>query len=57
MNYGVSMSKSPCFYLNKKINFNKNEIKAKLDNITQVLREMNFGFQSYKSQKFKMKLW
>ena len=56
MNYGVSMSKSPCFYLNKKINFNKNEIKAKLDNITQVLREMNFGFQSYKSEKFKMKL-
>ena len=48
-----------CFLLNKNVNFNKNEIKSKLENLTQSLRETNLElcFSSYMSRKPKIKQW
>ena len=44
-NYDVLKSKSSCFLLNKKVNFNKNEAKSKTENPTQALRETNLVLQ------------
>ena len=40
-NYDVSKSKSPCIFSNKKINFNKNETRSKMENPTHSFRETN----------------
>ena len=56
-NYDVLKSKSPCFLLNKNINFNKNETESKMENPTHSFREMNLCFSSYKNCELKVKLW
>ena len=40
-NYSVLKSNSPCFLLNKNINFNKNKTESKMENPTHSFREMN----------------
>ena len=47
------------FLLNKNVNFNKDEIKSKLENLTQSLRETNLElcFSSYMTRKPKVKQW
>ena len=40
-NYGVLKSKNPCFFLNKSINFHKNEAESKMENPTHNFREIN----------------
>ena len=42
--YDFLKSKSPCFSLNKKVNFNKNETESKMENVTQTLTEMNLVY-------------
>ena len=44
-NYGVLNSKSPCFLLNKNINFNKNKAELKMENPTHSFREINLMLQ------------
>ena len=44
-NYDVLKSKSSCFLLNKKINFNKNETESKIENPTHNFREPNLVLQ------------
>ena len=55
------MAKSPCILLNKNKNFNKNEIKSKMENPTPSFRENSKGvgslcFSYYKNRKLKVKL-
>ena len=45
MNYDILKSKSPCFLLNKNINFNKNTTESKMDNSTHSFRETNLVLQ------------
>ena len=40
-NYDVFKSKTPCFMLNKKINFHKDKTKSKMENPTHNFRETN----------------
>ena len=50
-NYDVLKLKSPCILLNKNINFNKNEMKSKMENPTHSFRETKLVFQLiYESQ-------
>ena len=49
-NYDVLKSKSPCFLLNKNINFNK------MENPTHSFSEKTMCFSSYKNCKLKVKL-
>ena len=61
-NYNVLMAKSPCILLNKNKNFNKNEMKSKMENPTPSFRENSKGVRSlcfsyYKNRKLKVKLW
>ena len=44
-NYEVLKSKSPCFLLNKNINFNKNKTELKMENPIHSFREMNHVLQ------------
>ena len=44
-NYDVLKSKSPCILLNENINFNKNEMKSKMENPTHNFREVNLVLQ------------
>ena len=44
-NYDVLKSKGSCIFLNKIINFNKNEAESKMENPTQSCREMNLVLQ------------
>ena len=39
--YDVLKSKCPCTLLNKNLNFNKNETKSKMENLTHSSTEMN----------------
>ena len=57
-NYDVLKSKSPCIFLNKNINFNKNETESIMENPTHSFRETNLVlYSSYKNRKLKLKLW
>ena len=56
-NYDDLKSKSPCFLLNKIINFNKNETELKMENPITVLERWTMCFSSYKNCKLKIKLW
>ena len=50
-NYDVLKSKSPCIFLRKNVNFNKNETKSKMENPTNRFRETNLVLQLiWKSQ-------
>ena len=40
-NYDALKLKSPCFLLNKNINFNKNETESKMDNPTLSFKDTN----------------
>ena len=51
---GIMTLKSPCFLLNKNINFNKNETKSKMENATH---RWTLCFSSYKNYELKAKLW
>ena len=55
-NYDVSKSKSPCIFLNKNINFNKNETRSKMKIPQTVLERRTLCFSSYKNRKLKSKL-
>ena len=54
-NYDVLMSKNPCFFLNKKVDYDKNETESKMEIMTQRFREA-LCFSSYKNSKLKIKL-
>ena len=45
LNFGknneVLKSKSPCFLLNKNIDFNENETRSKIETVTHTFREIN----------------
>ena len=43
--YDVLKSKSSCIKLNKNINFNKNGMESKMENLTHSFREMNLVLQ------------
>ena len=49
-NYDVLKSKSPCFLLNKNINFNTNETESKLENPHTPFERRTLCFSSYKSR-------
>ena len=53
-NYDIFKSKDPWFLLNKKLNFNKNEMESKIEDTTHGFRE---GFSSCKNYELKVKLW
>ena len=58
-NYDVQKSKSPCIFLNKNINFNKNETEngnRKWEISHTVLERQTLCFSSYKNHKLKLKL-
>ena len=55
-NYDILKSESPCIFLNKNINFNKNEAESKTENPT-VLERRILWFSSYMNHKLKVKLW
>ena len=44
-NYDVLKSKNPCKFLNKNINFSKNETESKMENTPHSFRETNLVFQ------------
>ena len=46
---------SPCFLLNKNINFNKNETASKLENPTNFFTETNLVLQLIKESQIKSK--
>ena len=56
-NYDVLKSKSPCVYLNKEIDFNKNNAESKMENCRHSFREMNLALKPYKNRKLKVKVW
>ena len=43
--YEVLKSKSPCFMLNKNVNFNKNKTEYKLEDLTYACRDTNLLLQ------------
>ena len=51
---GIMTLKSPCFLLNKNINFNKNETKSKMESAAH---RWTLCFSSYKNCELKAKLW
>ena len=55
LNYDVFKSKSPCFLLNKNINF-INETESKMENPTHIDWWI-FPFSSYRNRRLKIKLW
>ena len=54
-NYDFLKSKSPCFLLNKNINFDKNETGSKMENPTHSFRETNFVLQLIQESQIKGK--
>ena len=54
-NYGVLKSKSPCFLLEKCINFNKHETESKMENPIHSFKEMNFVLQHLQELRIKSK--
>ena len=54
-NRDVLKSKSPFIFLNKHINFNKNETESKMENPTQTFRETNLVLQLVKESQIKSK--
>ena len=46
--YDVLKSKSPCFLLNKTINFNKNETESKMENAVNDFRKTKLVLQLIK---------
>ena len=56
-NYDVLKSKSPCFLLNKNMNFDKNEMESRMLNPTHAFKETNLCFNSNKNCKLKVNLW
>ena len=54
-NYDVLKSKTPCFLLNKNINFKKNEAESKMENCTQVYRETSLVLQLICESQIKSK--
>ena len=54
-NYDISKSKSPCFLLNKNINFNKNETESKIENPTHNFKETNLVLQFIQEWEIKSK--
>ena len=56
-NYDILKSKSPCFLLNKNMNFNKSKTKSKMEYLTQTLEWRTLRFSSYKNRELKVKLW
>ena len=55
-NYDVLKSKTPCIFLNKNINFNKNERKLKMEKPTQIFIETNLVLQLIYQPQIKSKL-
>ena len=51
--YDILKSKDPWFLLNKKLNFNKNEMESKIEDTTHGFRE---GFNLCKNDELKVKL-
>ena len=57
-NYDVLKSKNPCIFLNKNINFSKNEKESKMENPAQNFRETNIVLQHIQEWQIKsIKLW
>ena len=56
-NYDVLKWKNPCSFLNKCINFSKNETESKIENTTHTSREWTLCFSSNKNLKLKSKPW
>ena len=50
-NYDVLKSNSPCFLLNKNIEFDKNKTESKMENPTHSLGRWTMSFSSYKNCK------
>ena len=44
-NYEVSKSRSPCFLLNKNINYIKNDTESKMENPSHTFRDMSLVLQ------------
>ena len=55
MSYDVFKSKSPCFLLNKNINFNKNEIEPKTEKSTHGLIQTDLVLQLISELRIKNK--
>ena len=53
--YDVLKANSPWFFLNKNINFNKNETELKMENPTHCFRETNLVLQLVKEPRTKSK--
>ena len=53
--YDVLNPKSPCFLLNKNINFHKNETESKMGSPTYSFREMNLVLQHVYQLRIKIK--
>ena len=56
-NYGLLKTKSPCFLLNKKINFHKTKRNRKWKIPHTVLGKWSLCFSWYKNWDLKVKLW
>ena len=56
-NYDVLKSKSPCFLLNKNINFKKTKLNWKWKIPHTVLERWTMSISSYKDWELKVKLW
>ena len=57
-NYDILKSKCLCIFLNKNINFNKNETELKTQNSMHSFREANLVPKGpYKNRTLKVKLW
>ena len=54
--YDVLKSTSPCFLLNKNINFNKKKTESKMENPTHIFTETNLALLSYKNRELKVRL-
>ena len=54
-NYDVLKSKSPCIFLNKSTNFNKNGTESKIENPTHTFRETNIVLQDNRKLKVKLR--
>ena len=54
-NYDVLKLKSPCIFLNKSINFDKNGKESKIENPTQGFRDINLVLQLIQESQIKSK--
>ena len=50
-NYDILKSKSPCFLLNKNINFNKNETASKMENLKHTFKETKMSWSLRKKNE------